>query len=186
MTPAPWEMPPVGAPAALAATLAAGLPRLVTERLSLRAPEIADFDAYARIFLSDRWHDEGGRTREDAWLDFAQMVAGWMLRGMGLMAIDKRGGEHVGFVVLNHEYGDAHAEVGWMLNDGSEGNGYATEAARAALRFAFGSLRLKGLVSYIAPSNTASIRVAERLGAQLAPETESGCLVFRHQPEVLQ
>lgn len=185
MTPAPWEIPPKGARAALSDRLTSGLPRLVSARLTLRAPKLGDFNAYAQIFLSDRWHDEDGRTREDAWLDYAQMVAGWMLRGMGLMAVDTREGTHVGFVVLNHEYGDAHAELGWMLNAHAQGHGYATEAARSALRFAFDTLKLKTLVSYIAPSNTASIRVAERLAAKLSPEQESGNLVFYHTPETL-
>jgi RimJ/RimL family protein N-acetyltransferase len=94
---------------------------------------------------------------------------------------------HVGFVVLNHEYGDAHAEIGWMLSVGAEGQGYATEAAGALLAFAHRDLGMPRLVSYVAPGNARSLRVAERLGGQRAAAPERGCIVFHHSlPEALQ
>jgi RimJ/RimL family protein N-acetyltransferase len=53
--------------------------------------------------------------------------------------------------------------MGWALYDGYEGQGYATEAAKAARDWAQG--RLASLVSYTHASNTRSVAVAERLGA---------------------
>ena len=39
----PWETPPAGAAAGLAAAVAAALPEILTPRLRLRAPQLADF-----------------------------------------------------------------------------------------------------------------------------------------------
>jgi RimJ/RimL family protein N-acetyltransferase len=62
------------------------------------------------------------------------------------------------------------------------GKGYATEAARAALEWAFGELGRASVMSMIHPDNTASIRVAERLGQRSEGrirEGESDVLVYR-------
>ena len=47
------------------------------------------------------------------------------------------------------------------------GKGYATEAAARCRDHAFEALGAPTLVSYIAPANEASRRVAERLGARM-------------------
>jgi [ribosomal protein S5]-alanine N-acetyltransferase len=55
-------------------------------------------------------------------------------------------------------------EVGYTLARSAWGQGYATEAARAALEWTWASVETDQLISLIAPGNAASIRVAERLG----------------------
>jgi RimJ/RimL family protein N-acetyltransferase len=55
-------------------------------------------------------------------------------------------------------------EVGWRLARAHWGHGYATEAARMALQFAFGALGLAALVSFTARTNIRSQRVMQRLG----------------------
>jgi RimJ/RimL family protein N-acetyltransferase len=52
------------------------------------------------------------------------------------------------------------------------GRGYATEAARASVEYAFNELKQTRVISLIAPANAASIRVAERLGERPAGEWE--------------
>jgi RimJ/RimL family protein N-acetyltransferase len=49
------------------------------------------------------------------------------------------------------------------------GRGYATEAARAALRYGFGNLGLDEIVAVTVPKNWRSRRVMERLGMSRAP-----------------
>jgi RimJ/RimL family protein N-acetyltransferase len=61
--------------------------------------------------------------------------------------------------------------IGWRLNRFSWGKGYATEAARPVLTHAFGTLGLERLIADIAPGNTASMRVAEKLGLSPTRET---------------
>jgi RimJ/RimL family protein N-acetyltransferase len=55
-------------------------------------------------------------------------------------------------------------EVSWRLQRDQWGHGYATEAARACLHFAFATLRLPEVVSFTVPDNLRSRRVMERLG----------------------
>jgi RimJ/RimL family protein N-acetyltransferase len=72
----------------------------------------------------------------------------------------------------------------------SEGKGVAYEAALAARAYAYKTVKLATLVSYISPRNARSIRLAERLGARLDPDAaypeDDPCLVYRHPgPETL-
>ena len=187
----PWEVPPAGPAAALAAGLADRVPVLSTRRLTLRAPQVADFQPYAAIFMSDRASGLGGPfDRAGAWADFCQAVAGWMLRGMGVWTIEPRGDDEVlGFGYLWQEYGDPEPEVGWVLTAAAEGKGYAREAAEAIRDYAFGTLGLSTIVSYFDHDNDRSIALAERLGAvrDLAAEAALAdpVRVYRHRAEGL-
>jgi len=63
-------------------------------------------------------------------------------------------------------------EIGWRLAVALWGNGYATEAARAVLRFAFDGLALEEIVSFTAVANVRSRRVMERIGMHHNPEDD--------------
>lgn len=83
------------------------------------------------------------------------------------IVLDRDRHEAVGDVVLQPVPRPTNElEVGWHLARASWRRGYATEAARALIEFAFGPLGFELLVADIAPHNTASIAVAERLGMQ--------------------
>lgn len=188
-TPAyPCEAPARGAAADLAARVAAPVPRVETARLVLRAPVIADFDTYAQILMSDRARQmDGPFTREAAWLDFTQYLAGWMLRGAGLWTIAARAdGAVLGFVSCGMEVGDHEHELGYLLSAEAEGQGIAAEAAVAARDLAFDALELPTLVSYVDPGNSRSAALAQRIGAQRDTRAEAAfeepVLVFRHSP----
>src|SRR5262249_34632003 len=90
-------------------------------------------------------------------------------QGWGLWAVEVVGvAPFIGFVGLARPRFDAHftpcTEVGWRLAAEFWGRGYATEAARAALRFGFQELLLDEIVSFTATDNWPSRRVMERLG----------------------
>lgn len=99
--------------------------------------------------------------------------------------IDLRGtGQTIGQVGINAGPLFPETELGWFLYEGFEGQGYATEAAAAQRDWAFVTLHLDRLVSYMDPENSASARLAKRLGASLdhdAPRTDPADLVFLHQ-----
>lgn len=193
MTRAPHEMPATGPAAEFATRLQSALPRLETERLSLRAPRIEDFAVYAEIGESDRgrYLVEDNTDRDALWLDFAQMVAGWLLRGHGVWTVERRADETaIGFVLLGFEPGDHEPELGYLFLAEAEGHGYAQEAARAARAHAFDTLGMKTLVSAIDHDNARSIALAERLGATRDAEAEAAhghaIKVYRHSaPEAL-
>jgi RimJ/RimL family protein N-acetyltransferase len=90
-------------------------------------------------------------------------------RGWGLWALEVvEGASFAGFVGLAEPRFEAHftpaMEVGWRLARAYWGNGYATEGARAAVRFGFEELRLDEIVSFTTVANERSRKVMERLG----------------------
>ena len=143
------------------------IPRLVTHRLILRAPTEADFPAYADFLNSTRARGMGGPygTRA-AWGLFCHEVAGWTLYGHGALMVDLRAsGACVGQVSISHGPLYPEKELGWLIYDGHEGRGYATEAAMVLRDWAHEAIGLDHLVSYIDPGNARSIALAERIGA---------------------
>ena len=161
-------------------------PTLESQRLLLRPHRVEDFDRLAELFASPRSKYMGGPlSRGDAWRWFAGYVGQWDLLGFGSWAIELReDGAHVGQVGLNRPAGFPEVELGWSLWEEFEGHGYAREAALRARDFAYRTLGLDTLVSYIDAANTSSIHLAERMGAALdvdAP-TPGGdpWLVYRH------
>ena len=179
------ETPSTGPAVDILARLAAQIPVLRTERLVLRAPQVGDFATYAQIVTSERGSFIGITSREDAWYDFNQMVAGWMLRGHGVWSVATQDEELLGFVLLGFDPEDPEPELGYIFTEAAEGRGYATEAAIAARDFAYEALGWSTLVSFIDPQNTRSIAVAERLGARLDGQIEDPdkgdiTLIYRH------
>jgi RimJ/RimL family protein N-acetyltransferase len=167
-------------------------PTLHTDRLTLRAPGLQDFPAYAAFLQSPRSHIVGGpMDAADAWRSLAAVIGHWTLRGFGRWAVTPRdGGPCIGIVGLHYPESWPEPELGWWLFDGAEGMGYAHEAALAARAYAFHTLGLRTLISLIKASNTRSIALAHRLGAVFEgdfPHPKYGALgVYRHPaPQVL-
>jgi RimJ/RimL family protein N-acetyltransferase len=92
-----------------------------------------------------------------------------------------------GFVGLAVPAFEAHftpcVEIGWRLAPEHWGFGYATEAAREVLNFAFVELRLAEVVSFTVPQNKRSRRVMERIGMTHNPADDFELL---NQPEPLR
>ncbi|MDF1794514.1 MAG: GNAT family N-acetyltransferase [Thalassobaculaceae bacterium] len=91
--------------------------------------------------------------------------------GYGWYAVQVKGGpDFIGMVGLNVPYYGADlpvwpcTEVGWRLSKAAWGRGYASEAATAALDFAFKTLGLDEVVSFTAVQNTRSQAVMRRIG----------------------
>jgi RimJ/RimL family protein N-acetyltransferase len=89
--------------------------------------------------------------------------------GFGPFALELRStGDFIGFTGVFVPEFDAPFtpafEIGWRLAHQHWGRGYATEAARETLRFAFEDLNLTELVSFTVPANQRSRSVMERLG----------------------
>jgi ribosomal-protein-alanine N-acetyltransferase len=74
-------------------------------------------------------------------------------------------GELIGCVGVRRESpDDPSANVGYELNPGHWGRGYASEAMASLLRFAFDEVGLDELTCRIVDGNAPSIRLAARLG----------------------
>ncbi len=151
------------------------IPTLRTERLVMRAFEDRDLDPYAEMTADPEVMRHLGRgpfDRAEAWHSIAFHLGHWHLRGYGHWALElAQTGEFVGRCGAYFPEGWPGLEVGWMLGRRHWGNGYATEAGRRALGYAFDTLGAKRVVSIMLPANHASARVAQRLGGRLAGTT---------------
>jgi len=141
-----------------------------TERLLLRRWREADRAPFAHLNADPAVmeHLQGtlSRERSDAFIE--RIEAGWDQRGWGLWAVEVPGvAPFIGFVGLasaDFVSGSPMVEVGWRLAREQWGHGYATEAAREALRFGFEEVGLGEIVSFTVPHNERSRRVMERIG----------------------
>lgn len=154
--------------------------RLTTERLALRPFTEADIEPYAAINADPevmRYIGSGvPQTLEQTRAAVGRTIGRWRDQGWGTFAVDLAAtGEMIGFAALAvpeflPEILPA-VEVGWRIARPHWGSGYAPEAAREVIRFAFEDLGMDRLVSCIHTGNAASIRVAEKLGMILERET---------------
>ena len=148
-------------------------PVIATERLLLREwrdPDVEAFivmnaDPVVMRFFPETYSRE--RTRRFA----ARIGECWAERGYGLWAVERKDtAGFIGYVGLWPATFPAHftpaVEVGWRLAADQWGQGYATEAARAALRYGFESVGLDEIVSFTSVTNERSWRVMERLRMQ--------------------
>jgi RimJ/RimL family protein N-acetyltransferase len=87
-----------------------------------------------------------------------------VLKGFGHWVLESSDGDLVGRAGLYYPPDWPALEVGWTVAREHWGKGYAPEAARAACEWAHTELGVNHLVSLILPTNTQSIRVAEKLG----------------------
>jgi RimJ/RimL family protein N-acetyltransferase len=153
------------------------IPQLETERLILRAFDEKDLDAYTEMCADPevmRYIGNGQTlSRFEAWRNMAMMLGHWQLRGYGMWAVEERhSGVMIGRIGCWQPEGWLGFEIGWTLRRAYWSCGYATEAARAAIAYAFGELQQSHVISLIRPDNSASRRVAEKLGEKLEGTTE--------------
>lgn len=99
----------------------------------------------------------------------ARILDHWQKHGFGLCAVEHRpSAAFIGFTGLAIPRFEAPfmpaVEIGWRLASHWWCQGFATEAAREIVRYAFESLSLDALVSYTVPANIRSRRVMEKLG----------------------
>src|SRR5688572_33398729 len=100
-----------------------------------------------------------------AWRNVAMMIGHWHMRGYGPWIVVAKGtGEILGRVGLWNAAGGPGIELGWMIRRSAWGQGFATEAARAALQWGWREVATDHIISVIREENAPSIRIAEKLG----------------------
>jgi RimJ/RimL family protein N-acetyltransferase len=144
-----------------------------TERLSLRRPIHADFQASADMFAEESvmLHiGNGPLSRSEAWTRFLRDIGHWSLMEFGLFSVIERTTAayvgKVGFALFERDLGHhagADIEMSWTLRSEFHGRGFATEAARAAQRW-FDERYRQPTACLIAAANIPSIKLASRLG----------------------
>ena len=149
---------------------------ILTPRLRLRAWRDEDLAPFATMNADERVMAcmPGVLDRAASDAAAARLRAHFDEHGFGKCVVETRlGGEFVGVVGLAWCTFDAPmnpaVEVGWRLAHAQWGKGYAVEAARAALAFGLGELRLERIYAFTVPANERSWRVMERLGMTRSP-----------------
>jgi RimJ/RimL family protein N-acetyltransferase len=142
------------------------VPRLRTARLLLREPQVADFEPFAANLADPlaRVHVGGAFDRREAWRRFLAMAGNWVVQGLGWWMVDAADHGPIGAVGVFRRETGPELEIGWSIDRPHWGNGYAPEAARAALQFATALPAGDRIIAYIAPQNTQSATVAAKIG----------------------
>jgi RimJ/RimL family protein N-acetyltransferase len=141
-----------------------------TPRTRLRCWRETDREAFAALHADPEvMHDYGGPlNRAESDVKFELYAAAFDRCGLCRWAIEDRDGGFLGYAGLMpsppaHPLG-IHVDIGWRLMRGAWGHGYATEAARAALRDGFARAELTEILAYTARDNPRSQAVMARLG----------------------
>lgn len=144
-----------------------------TQRTCLRPWRDGDRGALAAMLADPEvmhdWPAPQSRAESDAKLD--RYAASYQQNGFGRMLLETHDGAFLGYVGVNpipplHANAGAGegVEIGWRLVRKAWGQGFATEAARAALEDGFRRLGFGEVLTYTAPTNARSQAVMRRLG----------------------
>lgn len=144
---------------------------LKTDRLLLRPFRDADREPFAALnadpVVMEHFPAPATREASDELVDrIMKQYDAW---GFCLWAVEiQETGQFIGFTGLSRPSFDAHfmpaVEIGWRLSKDAWGNGYAPEAARAALDHGLGPAGLDEIVSFTATTNLPSQRVMQKIG----------------------
>jgi RimJ/RimL family protein N-acetyltransferase len=162
-------------------------PMIETERLILRRWREADIEPNTAMLAdpaSARFITSDGKPITDAfvgWRNAAIMAGHWALHGVGMFVVEeKQTGRFAGRVGPWLPSGWPGFEIGWGIASGFRGKGYAVEAARASIDWAFARFEIAQIIHCIDRENIASQRVAQRLGATIEREMD----LFGHVADV--
>jgi RimJ/RimL family protein N-acetyltransferase len=146
------------------------IPTLTTPRLILRALRADDLDAFAAMNANPevtRYLGSGQTlTRAQTWDLMARMLGQWALRGYGFFAVvEAASGRFIGRSGVLHPLSWTEPELAYGLDQPYWGKGYATESTITLRDWAFATLGVTRIASYIRPDNAASAAVLRRMGA---------------------
>lgn len=145
-------------------------PVLQTARLILRPTRAEDLEGWAALMADpEAARFIGGvQPRLGAWRGMMSMAGCWSLQGFGMFSLIERStGRWLGRAGPYCPDGWPGPEVGWGLLREAWGQGYAREAAEAAMDWAVGTLGWTEVLHVIHPDNLRSRALAQRLGSSL-------------------
>lgn len=149
---------------------------ILTERLTLQPLAETDRDAHAAMMADPEvMHDyPAPMGRAEADQRFDRHMAAFARDGFGKWTLRRRAdGAYLGFTGVSPIWPDLPPapglEIGWRLVRAAWGEGYASEAARAALRDIFQRTAAMEVIAYTSPTNERSQAVMRRLGLRREP-----------------
>ena len=152
---------------------------IVTDRLRLRRSRPEDAETISAYRSDPAVHRYQGWERTDpagvrAEIDEMAPRAPGTAGGWTQLSVeDRTTGELVGDVGLSPAEDEPGViKIGYTMSPAYQGRGYATEAVRALIAYAFDTLGADVVRAYASALNLASIRVAEKVGMQLIERVE--------------
>ena len=142
----------------------------MTSRLTLRPWDEGDFEVFYEMQRDEevaRWQYHGPRDEDESRRVFDYRKLSYEMGGnvAWISCAVVAGGEVAGDLTLNVRSEDHRAgELGFIVHPRHQGKGYATEAARALLHWAFEEVGFHRIYGRAEPRNEASVRVMEKLG----------------------
>jgi ribosomal-protein-alanine N-acetyltransferase len=144
------------------------IPTLETPHLILRPWSLDDSQALFRILQEPdilNYFPPTDFTLEKAQRYINHQLSHWQDRGYGHWAVTlKEDLGLVGWGGLEFLPETEESEVAYLLSHQVWGQGFATEAAQAAVKFGFESAGLEAIIGLVHPDNVGSIRVLEKCG----------------------
>jgi len=141
-------------------------PRLATKRLTLDPPTQADLATYQAFYTASDVKVgayRGGRTDAKIRAILQHDIAHWA-KGFGIWMLRLTDGQTIGGTGLAHaDDWNTHELTWWLLPD-HRGHGYAFEASRAVITFAYETLGWPQVETFMRDANIPARRLAERLG----------------------
>ena len=146
-----------------------------TERLILRDMRLTDIDSMFELDSDPEVHKYLGnkpvKTKEESRRIIEGVLKQYEERGIGRwVAIEKKTGECIGWsgIRLNNEYNmngfDEYYDVGYRLIKRFWGKGYATESGKAAVDYAFNTLKLSEIYGITEIGNEVSHNALLKIG----------------------
>ena len=152
---------------------------LTTERLILRPWLPEDLEPFARLNADPRVMEYFPSTlsREESNQVAERRENGFLKNGWGKWAVSVPGVSdfigYIGLARIEHPYHFAPAvEIGWRLAFDYWGRGYATEGAKAAIKYGFDKVGLSEIVAFTTVQNMRSRHIMAKLGMHRAPEDD--------------
>jgi len=163
--------------------------RIETERLILQPLTVDDLDAQHALWSQEivYRHILGKpMDRETAWLRLLRDIGHWQVFGFGMWSVRlKETDRHIGVTGIFDARRDIDPpmdafETGWIFDGNFHGQGFASEALKAALVHADDVLNLTKTQCIIAPENAASLKLALKHGYSVTGET-----LFHGEPTLM-
>lgn len=149
---------------------ASTVPEITTDRLLLRGPRAADFPVYESFYAdAEASAHYGGPLRADqAWRQLAIDLGHWQIRGYGRWALEERAsGTMIGCAGLFWPEGWPRSELTWWIAPAARRKGFALEASRAAIAFAYQTLGWDLVETHMNDDNEAARKLALKLGGKV-------------------
>ena len=153
------------------------IPTLLTERLRLRPFTPNDAPAMHQIMSGKDVLRYFPTTQPPPAERVPRIIERWLSHwqeyGYGLWAVELQStNELLGRTGLQYIAETDEVEIDFMLGRPYWGQGFATEAGQASLKFGFEELEVTAVIGIVHPENIASQHALEKLGLQFVEETE--------------